>query len=326
MAIFTHKTASTTPLCNGATSIRKAASGVVLASIAAFGAVLIGFMGVGIYVGLNAYIQSELHNATSAAVIAGASALYDEVGAGGAPVYNTGRGVIATQQVFNKIISRNPALQAFGAGISEGPTVNDDRTILLGATAQIPMPFLAPIGLGTIGIRARSMAQYARQSLPAGRFTMSSLSAPFTRAVNLDPPLLDGPGTDLYIIPDALNHGYMVEVCSAGQCVDVSKAARGTVVDRMYFGRRRQVIYGPAYIDLGAINGFEGYNKLAQKGAQLKILDDGIPDRQGGGGRALELFVRPTVFTGVFVYHHATLCDVRSRLCNVTGGFEPTAP
>ncbi len=309
--------------------------GSALAIIVVLMAALLGFLGVAIYTGLNAYLQNELQNAVSSSAGAGATAMYSEFDGNGRPVKSPGIAQTAAQSTFNDIVSANPSLGSFNARLVNGtPTVNaGNDTVTVNARADVPTPFLAPIGITQYNVDANATARYARMELEGGQFTINTKNGPYFRIVTVDPPVVDSPGPDIFIessvrAPAGGLHGYIVELCSAGKCYDIGRAARaangGSVItDRPYpgYGARR-VLYGSFYIDLGAQTG-SLYNRDVVKGAAIRIVDDGIHDYldPGSGRRGIELDPAPTTLDNVQLYHYAVFC-ADQNICTLPPGFE----
>lgn len=136
-------------------------------------------------------------------------------------------------------------------------------------------------------------------------------------AIDLQHPMLDGPGPDLKITntAGAPMRGYMVEACSANSCVDLTSQAvtlnNGKVVERFYQGQPRTIAYGNTIIDLEAAG--------VRKATSIRIIDDGIPDRYdtltAPGQIVVESEAAPVIpIAGVEIFHHSTLCPAGSTI------------
>ncbi|MBX2861706.1 MAG: hypothetical protein KTR14_10770 [Vampirovibrio sp.] len=299
-----------------------------------FMVVLLAFLGLAIYTGLNAYLQNELQKAASTAALAGASSYYDDVNAQGAPQKNAANALTAAQQTWNRMTVNNGALANFGATATSGPNaLAGSETVSLETQAVVPTPFLAPVGVNSLTVTANAIAKNVLYTLqnPVSIDPLTGANGGGTawmQNVLLDHPLVDGPGADMVIFPAVFGggtHGYMVEACSGNQCVDVSHAARllgnGSILERDYGdGTSRWVIYGPVSIDLGAAGGL-GYNANMKKATSLKIVDDGIPDMFfGAGDRRLILSnAQPNQINFIKINHHAVTCSGINACGNFPG-------
>jgi hypothetical protein len=316
-------------------SSKHARPGSALAIIVVLLVALLGFLGVAIYTGLNAYLQNELQNAASSAAGAGASAFYDRFDPGsGMPQKSPDLAQLSAQQTFNGIVSANPALGNFNTRLINGtPKVNGSNdTVTINSRADVPTPFLAPIGINTYSVDANATARYGYMSLDSSKFTINTKTGPYFRILNLDPPVVDAPGPDLAFntaVSGGGWHGVIVELCSNGKCYDVGPAAKvyngqGIAVDRDYpgYGRRR-VLYGAFMVDLGASNAAYGYTGNVKKGAAVRVVDDGIHDYiiPGSLERGIELDPAPTVVEKMNISHYAVFCPDETN-CVTPPGFQ----
>ncbi len=307
--------------------------GTALAIIVTMLTALLGFLGIAIYTGLNAYLQNELQNAVSSSAGAGAAAFFDTFDANGVPQVSSAEAQLSAQTTFDNIIAANPAMTSFGVAMTGAPTLNVARqTVTVEATATVPTPFLALVGISDYTVDATSTARYARMNVDTTNFTINTKTGPYYRILNVDPPLVDGPGPDMFVSSAATGggyHGIIVELCSAGKCYDVGRAALpqsadAIVSDRDYpgFGTRR-VLYGDFYIDLGGTG--LGYNQHVKKGAAIRIVDDGVQDYivvgSGGSQRGIELDPQPTEVAAMRMFHYSVFC-ADQNLCSLPTGFE----
>ena len=113
------------PLGQHATHLkmRKSYSGSTLVVTLSVLLLLIGFMGIGVFVGVQAYLQSELQKAADTSVMVGASEMFVSTGSS-KPTLNAGAATSAATQTFQAILANSPALRGFNASISTGPIVN----------------------------------------------------------------------------------------------------------------------------------------------------------------------------------------------------------
>lgn len=300
---------------------RRAQRGVSMLMFAATGTMMVGFIGVALYAGLNAFIQTELQQMANGMAGAAARSMYDNFDASGQPIISGGQATAAADAVRVRFLSANPALAGLGGVIVVNQAIDTgNETARITLQKNIPTPLLGPIGINTLNIQASSTARYGQMNIPSGLLSINTATGPYTRLVNIDPPLLNGPGPDIYIntgISGGGYHGVMVEVCSGGQCYNVGHGARiannnGTVVLRNGY----RVLYGQFFIDIDAV----GVD--AKKGVAIKIMDDGVHDFYSPtGSRGLELVPAPTIPSSLRVMRFASLCSVNGGACNLPTGF-----
>jgi hypothetical protein len=73
---------------------------------------------------------------------------------------------------------------------------------------------------------------------------------------------------------------------------------------------KRYIIYGDAYIDLGAISSL-AHNQI-HKASSIRIIDDGYPDVMGTGGLSnmlVELIPQTVSLQKIEIYHMALTCS-----------------
>jgi hypothetical protein len=304
----------------------KKEKGSILVFTVAFIVVLLGFLGMAIYTGMNAYVQNELQNATSTAAMVGAAAMYDtnygtisNNNPGSFPSKNTANAETAARAVFGKIVAQSPILAASRMNGRLDPagavTVNaGDDSIQVNSIATIPTPFLSLMGVDSFQITANARSGYVKNmfrnpiQLGGGSVRVAT--------INLQHPMLDGPGPDLKITnaAGAPMRGYMVEACSANSCVDLTSQAvtlnGGVVAQRDFMGQVRTVAYGNTIIDLEAAG--------VRKATSIRIIDDGIPDRYDLAPTnqiVVESEAAPgSNIAGVEIFHHSTLCPAGSTI------------
>ncbi|MBY0402621.1 MAG: Tad domain-containing protein, partial [Cyanobacteria bacterium] len=145
-------------------------SGSSLVFTIAFIVVLLGFLGLAIYTGLNSFTQSELQNAASTSALVGASSMYDGTVTDPnnlVPIKDAGRAKAAAQAVFDRIKSNSPILNRFTATLDPDPgtgitTRDSDDSVQVNAKASIPTPFLSLIGVDTFQVTASARARYVK--------------------------------------------------------------------------------------------------------------------------------------------------------------------
>lgn len=316
---------------------KKSFSGSSLIFTVAFIVVLLGFLGLAVYTGLNAYVQNELQNAASSSALVAASSMYDG-STDGVPVRSENFSTIAAQKTFQRILDNSPVLNKLQGQLEPDATSAItikplDDSVTVNAKAVIPTPFLALLGVETFQVNASGKARYVKllftdQAVIGNIPTNNGL---VERKIDLKQPLIDGPGPDIRITntPGGKLHGYIVEACAGNSCYDVGRAAKlvtptnGYTILRLYKNSQpRMVIYGDSVIDLGATA--PGFTKVG-KASTIKIIDDGIPDYYEGGQHLLEMAPTAQNFSRIELYHYAASCSPTGSRCPgvASQGFVP---
>lgn len=306
--------------------LRKAHHGVSMIIFGVVAIMLLGFLAVALYAGFNAYIQTELQQMANGMANAAARSMFDNFDAStGQPVLSASQSNQALSAVQARFIAANPALASFGGVVVINQAIDtgaERATITLQKT--IPTPLLGPFGINNINIQATGSARYAQMNTPPGLLAINTANGPYSRQINIDPPLLNGPGPDIYLntgISGGGYHGVMIELCSAGTCANVSRGAaiangNGIMVDRDYGGTIYRVLYGQFFIDIDAV----GVD--ARKGVAIKIIDDGVQDYYNPDGtRGLELVPAPTQPSSLRIMRFAVSCSATGAACNLPVGF-----
>ncbi|MBY0450966.1 MAG: hypothetical protein K2X01_10115 [Cyanobacteria bacterium] len=277
----------------------KYSQGSALAITVVVFAVLLGFLGVSVYTGLNSFLQNELQKTTSSVAMAGASAMYDDLtsNVNPAPVRNDTAAVTATTNLFSYIVGNSPPLTAYGAAIQNpgaGGLIQADGSVEVASRLSLSTPFFAPLGINNISVDARSRALPVKMQFgdgtvanapveidPKGVNTGLSNGTAMMQYFDLPYPVIDGPGVDL-MVKSALNpangnnvHGVIIEGCSGlgptASCYDLTEAVRfpnnqGVLIRQNIKGvgaaiQDRWVAYGQTmYIDMGAVNSLTNFS------------------------------------------------------------------
>ncbi len=294
-----------------------------LMMLCAVAVLIIGFMGVCIYTGLQAFIEGDLQRSSMNAAMAGASRYYSGVGTGGKPMPNAGAANAYATSTFNQIVA-NSALNGFGATLN-GVTNNDGNdSITVEAKAAINTSLLTPIGISKIEMTAKSTARAIKYEPTAftGPIEIEpdgTTLASYSRVLELAFPLTDGEGTDLYVEQDAAaQQGYVVEACNLTTCYNLVNAATPVGTSQIRTGASGdKLIYGTATFDLKEA----GINKATR----LRFTHGN--DFDGGyfnAGAALPYDTTPLPLTikRVMIFGHASAC-VDAKLCPIPAGFAP---
>lgn len=248
--------------------------GSTLALTAVVLAMLLGFMGVAIYLGLQAYVQNELQKAATTATLAGAANYYQGFDTGGNPVPDAGLASSTANAVFTTIVANSPALQFLGA--SGNVTGTGGGIVSMTAEGTLQTPLLSLININEITVEAEAHAISLMYSPTAATGSSIQLNPSdkkeFTQ--NLDFPLLGGLRfNELKVEQQGSSwKGWAVTAGSGGTWMNLMNGATALSGDTTC---RSNIIYGSAVFDLDAV----GVNKAGS----LRFVDDLIWDSRMGG-------------------------------------------
>lgn len=202
-------------------ALRRHSRGSNLIILAVVAAMLIGFMGIAMYTGLQALVQGELQKAADTGAMAGAAALYTG-GTTGKPTPNAGFATQVANATFTGMINSSGALKALGASGSASISGNE---ITVKAQVNMKTPFLTPVGVNQITIPAIAIAQALKYEPPGLPITVTPNPADlktWSKTIDLEQPLVDeGPGTDLYITQNTATP-FIAEACNKTLCYDLT--------------------------------------------------------------------------------------------------------
>jgi hypothetical protein len=294
--------------------------GSILLLFASISVLLIAFMGITIYSGLQTFVLQDLQRVSMNAAMVGAASYYSTVGSNGKPTANGTNAINISNSTFNSL-KNGTSLNGFSPTITV--TNNDaNDSITVSTTATLGSSLMAPIGIKNIEIKAESTARAlkyeptkftgALRILPDG----SDIST-YSQTLNLTFPLIDGPGNDLYIEQDAtLQQGYIVEACDSTSCYNLMAAATPIGSSQLLpVAGGEQALYGSAVFDL---------NKAGvRKGSKIRITHANNFDIYNTG----TLQPPPTVATPleirkIMLFGYSGTC-ANSTTCSIPAGFSP---
>lgn len=245
---------------------RKCYQGSHLAIFCALALLLIAFMGISIYTGLQVFLESDLQRATMNAAMVGSSAYYSKVGAGGKPTPDPANAESLARDTFFGIAS-NSSLGGFGATTMSVTHNDGNDSITVNTKASLGTALLAPIGISALEVNAKATARALKYEptaflAPIKINPVSTDIGSYSRIINLTYPLVDGPGTDLYVEQDAADQqGYVLEACTATKCYNLASGATKVGTSPGVLTRNGvDAIFGSATIDLKKA----GVNKASQ--------------------------------------------------------------
>lgn len=307
------------PLCRMG---RRKYRGANLAILAGVSIMIVGFMGIAIYTGLQAYVQNEIQKAASTAAMAGAASYYTAVdGATGRPMPNAGKAQQVAEQTFDQIIASSGALRGFGVARTSVTTNDGTDSVTVSAQGSLPTAFLAPIGITSIQMSADGTARALKYDVTAmvGPITMmpDGSNASMQRTVDLVFPLVDNEGTDIYVEQSAQVE-YAVEACNDVECYDLMPGATAIGSGQIKASAMDpgvQVAIGSITIDLE--------RALVNKATKLRFTHGNVyKTNYGGGNPILQTQPTPLTLDRVFVFGYSGVCPDANR-CPIPAGFAP---
>lgn len=302
---------------------RKRHRGANLALLCGVALLILGFMGICIYTGLQAFMEGDLQRTAMNAAMAGASRYYSGLGTSGKPTANAGNATGYAQSTFQGIVS-NSSLGGFGASIVSVASNDSNDSVTVTAKATLGTGLLSPVGISQIQVNSTATARAVRYEPTAftGPIEIEpdgTTLASYSRILELAFPLTDGEGTDLYVEqPAEAQQGYVVEACNRETCYNIVGAATPVGTSQIIAGPGgERLIYGTATFDLRKV----GVNKATR----LRFTHGGNfeePYYNAGAETEYEATAIPLTIQRVMIFNHASAC-VSSDNCPIPAGFAP---
>lgn len=302
---------------------RKRHKGSNLAMLCAVGLLILGFMGVCIYTGLQAFLEADLQRTAMNSAMAGASRYYSGVGVSGKPTANAGNATGYARSTFEGIAS-NGSLGGFGATLVNVTNNASNDSVTVEAKASLQSVLLSPVGISEIQVNSRATARAVKYEPTAftGPIKIEpdgTTLASYSRILELAFPLTDGEGTDLYVEqPAEAQQGYVVEACNQQTCYSLVDAATPVGTSQIIAGPGgERLIYGTATFDLKKA----GINKATR----LRFTHGGnfaAPYYNAGAETPYDATPLALTLQRVMIFNHASAC-VASDNCPVPAGFAP---
>ena len=300
---------------------RKRQPGANLALLCMMGVVIIGFVGVCMYGGMQAYVEGDLQKAAMGAAMAGASAYYGKTDAQGSPSPDSAGAISAATTAFNSAVS-NSSLKGFNVTLN-GVTNNDSNdSITVDAKATISLPFLGLVGISQMQVNALATACALRYEPtiytgPVKILPVAGDINSYSANMKLNFPVVDGPGTDLYVEQDAaLQQPYVVEVCNSSSCYNVGAGATpvGTS-QKITLADGSVAIVGTAAIDLQKAG--------VRKGSMLRFTHGNVFDSwTNGAANPPPTVATPLTIRRVMMFGYGSACVDKDN-CYLPEGFIP---
>ncbi|MEB3285946.1 MAG: hypothetical protein VKJ04_00430 [Vampirovibrionales bacterium] len=303
-------------------SKRKAYPGSTLIVTFMVLSLLIGFLGIAAFIGIQSYVQGELQKAANASVLVGAAAMYQSTGSN-LPSANQARAIQATMDTANAIVSSS-SFQNFNIRVVSGPIIDPaDNSVRLDLAGEIPTPFLALAGITSIEVNAQAKAQPLQ--LKPTELENQGVAVDTTGFPTIDPdsafqrtvtnfPILDRTGNDIYIDQGDTQQGYQIEACTATDCYNLGPAAvtvgGGTPWPNM---ANKNIVRGSVLIDMARAN--------VKKASSIKISDDGsYYTIEADGTRVIDAN-NNTLTLDISVLGHAGLCPADQPCTSTPMGY-----
>lgn len=213
---------------------------------------LLGFMGVAIYTGLQAFLHNELQKSASAAAMVASSAYYT-IDENGNPVALPSLAEDVARSTFTGSAQAS-SLNGFS------PTINDVSVqggkVTVDVAGSLGTPLLAPLGMDKVQMNSKAVTVPLKyEPLPENQSLVISPRSndvgSYNRLLKLKFPIVDKPGRDFYIEEDPMNQqGYVVEACTDDECYDLGAGATPVGTARIEQDGGAYIIYGSAVFDL----------------------------------------------------------------------------
>jgi|GEM_PF-2147559 len=300
---------------------RKRQSGANLALLCMMGVIILGFVGVCMYGGMQAYVEGDLQKASMGAAMAGAAAYYGKTDAQGSPAPDSAGAISAATTAFNSAVS-NSSLKGFNVTLNGVNNNDSNDSITVDAKATISLPFLGLVGISQMQVNALATAGALRYepTLYTGPVKILPVAGDinsYSANMKLNFPLVDGPGTDLYVEQDAaLQQPYVVEVCNSASCYNVGAGATpvGTS-QKITLADGSVAIVGTAAIDLQKAG--------VRKGSMLRFTHGNVFDSwTNGAANAPPTVATPLTIRRVMLFGYGSAC-VDKDTCYLPQGFVP---
>ena len=299
---------------------RQRERGANLALLACVAGMLIAFTGVAIYLGLQAYLQNELQKAATTAALAGAACYYSGDGPQHRPMARPNQAEKIAKQTFNALRDNSRALKGFGMKL-DGPithnTANDSLTVK--AKGSLPTPFLAPVGLNRIDMSAEGTARALKYEPtrfigPVSILPRENYRPSYYRVVKLRFPMVDGPGTDMYV-EQLAQQPYALEACNHKECYDLAQGATKVGSSRKINRGGADLLVGTFTVDLEKA----GVNKASY----LRITHGNLyANYYAGLGQTLQIYPTPLNIDRIMIFGYAGVCPDRKN-CPIPAGLAP---
>ncbi|WP_373533265.1 hypothetical protein [Vampirovibrio sp.] len=304
-------------------SIRTRCKGGILVLFCGLAVLIIGFMGLCIYTGLQAFVEGDLQRVSMNAAMVGAAGYYSNVGTFGKPLPSASSAKNDARNIFQGVMRRS-SVGGFGARVIRITSNDSNDSVSVTSRATLPTALLTPIGIQNIQVNATATARAVKYEPTAFTGPIEILPdgvtlASYSRTLDLAFPLVNGLGTDLYVEqPAEAQQGYVVEACNSRNCYDLIQAATPVGSGQILTSRAgKKLIYGSATFNLGRIK--------VHKATKLRFTH-GNDFKSGyfkaGAPTPYDSTPLPLTIQRVMIFHHASACVSPSN-CPVPAGFSP---
>jgi hypothetical protein len=302
---------------------RKASPGSNLVIFCGMVILLLGMLGISIYVGMQAFVQSEIQKAAGTAAMAGAAAYYSG-NPGGRPTPDVTRAKNIARNTFNAIVANSGALKGLGVSIVNVTNNDNNDSITVTAEGAFGTSLLAPIGISKVEVKASGTARSLKYAAAGAGSAVGPItilpdgtSKSMQQTLELAFPLVDNPGTDLYT-EQAQQIEYVVEACNSRSCYDIVPAATKVGTGRIKkskTGDGSDVILGSATFDLAKLG--------VRKASKLRFTHgNNFAGAFGGQQASLTPYPTPLMLNAVYIFGYASMCPSPDN-CPVPAGFMP---
>lgn len=299
---------------------RARSRGANLALLAGLGAMIIGLMGVSIYTGLQAFFQNELQRITNNAAMSGAAAYYSATGPSGKPTPNPAQARQIASSAFSTAVAEG-SLRGFNPQIVNLSSNDATDSITMTSEGTFQTPFLSVVGIDAVRVQSTATARalkYEPTQFTGELEILPDISRPasYNQVIDLTFPLIDNPGTDLYIEQPADDQrGYVVEACNNRECYDLMAGAQPVGTSQIRPVGGTPVLYGTATFDLARAR--------VHKANKLRFTHANVYDSYNRGVlQPPALLPSPTRISRVMIFGYAGMC-AGPQSCPIPAGFMP---
>ncbi len=285
------------------------------------GALVVGFMGMALYGGLQTFVETELAHSAMNAAMTGAAAYYSGVDSGThRPIPNATSAQALAGSTFAAIVNSS-SLKGFNATLVSATSNDATDSITVTARAGAALPFLRALGIQSLETTATATARALRYepTLFTGPLSIQPTPgdlASYSQSIQLEFPLVDGPGGDLYVEQNmAMQQAYVVEGCNETECYNLAGGAfpvGSSKVVTLIDGTR--AIVGSAIIDLAQAGVRKASVLRFVHGNNFSVFNAGVLQTANS--------TNPLVIQRVMLFGYAGAC-VDDKTCAIPAGFVP---
>jgi hypothetical protein len=282
---------------------------------------VIGFMGMGLYGGIQTFVETELAHSAMNAAMTGAASYYSAVDGGThRPMPNSAAAQSLASATFANMVNQS-SLRGFNATLVSATSNDATDSITVTAKAGLTFPFLGALGIHSLETTATATARALRYEPTIFTGPLNILPTPgdlatYSQSIQLAFPLVDGPGADLYVEQNLTHQqAYIIEACNETECYNLAGGATpvgSSQVVTLTDGTR--AIVGTAIIDLAQAG--------VRKASVLRFVHSNNFSVFNAGVLQTANSTNPLIIQRVMLFGYAGAC-VDAETCAIPAGFLP---